>query len=214
VKTVLEHPAPFLRGFALRAAYVLGLKLWLFALAGLGLFLRRRDPGARALAVQCAYFAALVCAMPVEADYFQPLWPLLLALAAAPLARLEPPPADWAFDLASAGGVAMAAVLAGAIAARSGVLALSYAARAARRAPWSDAALDEALARRPPEAWAALGEARRRLRAADLPRARLLLAWARAKTGDSASLFALVAKDESPYNDDLRVKLPLYQALA
>ena len=233
VLTVLRQPTPYLRGVASRVAYVLGLKPWLFALAALGFFLARRDAGARALALQCAYFLALLCAMPVEASYFEPFWPLLLALAGAPLARLEPPPV--AAGAAAAGaGVVLAALLALLIAADSGIRALSYAVKYSRRAPWSEAALDEALARRPPEAWVSLDDARRRLRKGDaagairvleasrsvlgdLPRHRLLLARARAKAGNPAQLLALsapTAPGEIPYNDDLREVLPLYQALA
>lgn len=232
-RTVLSHPVRYLSGAARRVEYALGLRLWLFLLAALGFFAARRDAGARALALQCAYFFALVCAMPVEASYFEPLWPLLLALAAAPLSRLEPPPGAAAGARLAAAGVWTAALLGGLIAASASVAALSYAALAARRPPWSDAALDEALALRPAEAWPALDEARRRIRRGDapgaigvlqeaapaigdLPRWRVLLAWARAKGGDSSDLLALAADPPryAPFNDDQSARLLVYQALA
>jgi len=232
-RTAAANPGRYLGAVASRLGRLLSRAPWLFALAALGFALARRDAGARATALQCLYFAAIICSMSVEDDHFPPLWPLLLALAAAPLSRLKPPPGEPAWRGAVAAGVAASVLLAGAMAARSGAAALSYAARAARRAPWSDAALDEALARRPSEPWAALAAARRRLRErdpagavraleeseaalGDLPRRRALLAWARAKNGDPAPLLALEAGppfEREPYNDDSRDAVAAYQAL-
>lgn len=234
VRTVLGRPARYLQGVVSRARYALGLKPWLFALALLGLLASRRDAGARAHALQCVYFLAIVCAMPVEASYFEPLWPLLLALATAPLSGLTPPPGSAAGARLAAGGVAVAALLGAAAFAQSSALALTYAVKHARRPPWSDAALDEVLARRPPELWASFEDARRRLRRGDaagairvlessspalggLPRHRLLLAWARAKNGDASSLLAIPdfeGRSGAAFNDGLGPALAVYQALA
>ncbi|MDE2490846.1 MAG: hypothetical protein KGM24_08355, partial [Elusimicrobia bacterium] len=87
-RRVFSRPGPFLRGVAARLRFALSLRLWLFALAALALLLRRRDPAVRAVALLAAYWLAISVLMPVEPDYFDPLWPLLAALAAAPLAAL------------------------------------------------------------------------------------------------------------------------------
>jgi tetratricopeptide (TPR) repeat protein len=170
--------------------------------------------------------------MPVEDDYFWPLWPLLAALAASPLAFLPAPPERAPKVLARA-SVTIAAVLAGLMAARCGWNALAYAAAAARRPPTSDQALDEALARRPGDPWVAMLQARRLLRRGDARgaaaalassgaalagshRFRLLLEWAQAKAGDPAALLA----DTLPppgvrenFDDDVLERLPLSQAV-
>jgi tetratricopeptide (TPR) repeat protein len=236
VRTVLASPGRYLRGAARRAAYALRLHPWLFALALLGFLRARRDAGARALAFQCAYFAAIVCTMPVEDNYFDPLWPLLLALAAAPLGSLEAPPLFALGGRAAKAGVAAAVVLGGLIAARAEFAVLSYTVRYGRRAPWSDAALDESLAGDPGNPWNSLDDARRRLRRndaagavkileatapaiGDLPRHRLLLAWARSETGDRTPLLALSfpappSPERPAFNDDQHAALLIDQALA
>ncbi len=83
-KTVAAEPARYLRGVAGRVARVLELQPFLFLLAGLALFSRRRDPGVRALGLFAAYFIAVNVAMSIEDNYFEPLWPLLAARPSRP----------------------------------------------------------------------------------------------------------------------------------
>lgn len=232
-RRVLEHPLRYARAVAARLARVVALQPLLFFLALAGFVAARKDPAARALAAQAAYFLGIVCLMSIEDDHFYPLWPLLLAAAAAPLARLPPPPGEKSARLAASAGLVLAAALGGAAAAGSGAVALRYAAAHARRAPWSDAALDEAAAVRPRPAWTALSLAKRALGAGradealtlleeassfigDLPRHKILTAWAHARAGRPAELMALqpvLFPVRDRYNDDQAELLLAYQAV-
>jgi tetratricopeptide (TPR) repeat protein len=226
-RMIAARPGRFLRAVAARGRYALGLEPVLVALAAFGLLLRLRDPAALALASLGAYWLAAHCLMAVQPDYFYPLWALLAALAAAPLSLLGAP-FKRAPETIARGAVLLGAGLAALAAARCGWDALSYAAAAARRAPFSDAAVEEAAARRPADPWAFLELARRDLRRGDAagalaaarrasprlddaPRRTLLENWILAHDGAPGALLASVVPARVPFNDDLRA-LPLYQA--
>jgi tetratricopeptide (TPR) repeat protein len=231
-KTVLAEPGRYLKGVALRVRRVLELQPFLFLLAGLALLSRRKDPGVRALGALAAYFIAVNCAMSIEDNYFEPLWPLLAALAAAPVALLPEPAPRLGAALARA--VLLAALGGSALmSARLFALMGRYAWVSARHGASSDKALDAALGREPDAPWLALGDAPRLLAAGDsaraaavleaasalegLPRRELLLAWARARAGRPESLLNMTLPRRgapSAYGDAQAEALALYQALA
>lgn|GEM_PF-2792337 len=227
-RVVAAEPGRFLAGVGRRLAFFAGLHPPLLALALLGLAWRRRDAGAGAVGLLSAYWIAIHALMPVEADYFVPLWLPLAALAAAPLSALRPaldaPVARLRVLVA-----ALAAGLAVLLAARCGFDALAYAGAFAARPPSSDSAIAAAAEESDP--WARLELARLRLREGDAraalaalvpaqdalgdaPRFILMSEWARAHDGDVVSLLRdrlPTPPQGDPYNDD-RAKLPLYQA--
>lgn len=231
-RTVLAEPGRYLSGVLARLSHVLSLQPFLFLLAGLALLSRRRDPGVRALGGLCAYFLAVHCAMSIEDNYFEPLWPLLAALAAAPAALLpEPLPRLGA----AAARMTLLAALAFSSLMGTRLLALMgrYAWVASRHGAASDAALEAAAAREPGSPWLALSRAPRLLAAGDapgaasllasatalegVPRRDVLLAWALARAGRPERLLgmSLPPRDRpSPYGDAQAEALALYQALA
>ncbi|MDX6769673.1 MAG: tetratricopeptide repeat protein, partial [Elusimicrobiota bacterium] len=231
-RAVAAEPGRYARGVAARLARAVSLRPLLFLLAGLGLLLLRGDPAARAVGALCAYFLVVNCAMSIEDNYFEPLWPLLAALAAAPLARL-PDPAPAAGAAVSRAVLAVCVFFVALAGARQVALVVRYAASAAARPPWSEAALDAALAREPGAPWLALEHARRLLGRGDaagaaaalaaatplegLPRREVLLAWALAKGGRPGLLLDLETAPRdapAPWGDAQAETAAVYRALA
>jgi len=157
VGRVFGHPLLYLEGFLRRCLYGISLQPWLFAFACAGLILHRRREEFRLVAVYVAYFVGLHCLMSVEERYFSPLWPLLAALAASPIAGIlgpEDPEPELSWSRVFTGACLAAVVVAGA-----GSLAL-VAAYPHRRA--SGGTLELAAARHPrdPWLWSELGRRR------------------------------------------------------
>jgi hypothetical protein len=145
---VLRHPLRYLYGVLLRLRLVFSLQPLLVLAAALGLVWPRRRESARPVALLGLYFVVLHCLISVKAEYLDPVWPALLALAtslaAAALRLPEDEPAERL-----AGGVA-ALALGGALLWVSYPMALAaaYPARSAR-----PDALDIQLARHPQDPW-------------------------------------------------------------
>lgn len=232
VKTVLRHPLRYLCGVGGRLSRALALQPFLFLLAAAALLARRRDPAARAAGLQAAYLLAVTCSMSIEDNYFEPLWPLLAALAAAPLAAF-PDPAPRLGAALARGVLALSLSLSGLTAARLFALEARYAFAVRSAPPESAAALEAALRREPGSPWLALADARRLLGAgrpseaasrlaaapalAGLPRAELLLAFARAQAGDEAALARLEGAGRgapAPFGDGQAETAALYRAVA
>jgi tetratricopeptide (TPR) repeat protein len=212
VREVLRHPARYLGACVRRAWFVLRLRPVLWLLAALGLWRRRGRREFQALGLLGLYFAAVYCLMPVQENYFTPLWPILCLPAAAFLAapRGEPePPADSVRSRESA-------VCAGVLAAFLGLTLVlcaytekavwGYAAAARRSPAETDAAWDRAVAASPRDSWLRAERGRRRLEEGDLsgaaadlqaaeelgpdPQRELRLAWVRMLQGKPEALFA------------------------
>ncbi|MBI5240068.1 MAG: hypothetical protein HY926_06320 [Elusimicrobia bacterium] len=207
-RRVLAHPGQYLGACGRRLFLLVSWHpaLFLFAAAGWWLGRRRRELGH--LALLAGYFAAVHCLMAVSPLYFQPLWPLLLALAvgggasagAAGLPRMGPGWALWAkavLGTALAAALVFAAVLSGAMAAYPSAARLSGARLQER--------YEKELRGSPGHAWLYGQRAAVRLAqgdsagaAADLARAvelapqerryQLLLAWAQWLSGKPAAL--------------------------
>lgn len=231
-RTVLAEPGRYLSGVLARLSHVLSLQPFLFLLAGLSLLSRRRDPGVRALGGLCAYFLAVHCAMSIEDNYFEPLWPLLAALAAAPAALL-PEPGPRAGAAVARAALLAALGLSSLMGARLLGLMGRYAWVAARHGASSDAALEAAAAREPGSPWLSLRRAPRLLAAGDapgaasllasasalegVPRRDVLLAWALARAGQPRRLLEMRLPPRgapAPFGDAQAEALALYQALA
>lgn len=231
-RTVLEQPLRYLAGVRGRLERVLSLQPFLFLLAGIALLAHRRDAGARALGGLVFYFILIHCAMSIEDNYFEPLWPLLACLAALPVSLLPEPAPKLGAALARLVLVASLG-LSALMSARLFALMGRYAWVAARHGASSDEALDRALGREGDAPWLALADATRRLSLGDapgavtvlehapalegLPRRELLLAWARARAGRIEPLLALrlpPREKPAPYGDAQAEALALYQALA
>lgn len=148
VAEVLRHPLRFIDAYARRAFFVLRLYPILI-LAGLpALWPWRERQDRRQVALLAAYFAAILCLMPVLARYLHPLWPVLVVLAAGLLsdgARLP----EARLGRGPAGGLAAALLLVClSLAGFSLALAAAYPARLARPDP-----LGRELARHPDDPW-------------------------------------------------------------
>lgn len=228
-RRVLAHPLAYARGVARRVAYVAALRPWLLLLALAGLLLRRDDPALRAVAGLAAYFVAVNCMMSIEADHFEPVWPLLAALASGilPWPRELSAPAALGARISRLAALTLFSLLV----VFSWRLCLRY---ARTSAPDSGAALDAALARAPHDTWLRMGRARLLsaagrnaealsdvetawARARDLPRLRLLRAWILAKSGRPALLLAGSYTNyplPDAFSDSQREAAPLLQALA
>jgi hypothetical protein len=229
IRRVAAHPLDFLSLAAARLLYAAGLKPLLLAMAILGTCLRRRDPAARAAAlVAGAYLAAHVAVATVAYEY-DPLWPLLCALAAAPLAALE----EGALSTRGAPLAGFSAGLAAALAAAltADAVALRYEYRVARRAPGSSEALAEALASRPDDPLLLLERGRERIAAGDAAGALPVLLSAERRLPDLARIpveraraqelagrrgalarEAAVLPAVSRFDDDVALRLRLYEA--
>ena len=145
---VLRHPLRYLAACLLRLCFVLRLQPWLFGAALLATWLCRSKPVHRQLGFFVLYFIGIHCLMTVNPDYFFPIWPVLLALAASLAARALRLPEDspgepWAAGLA---GILLAAVLC--VESYGMALAAAYPARSSR-----PAALAAALVRHPDDPW-------------------------------------------------------------
>ncbi|MFI5351308.1 MAG: hypothetical protein ACHQ2Z_17315, partial [Elusimicrobiota bacterium] len=88
IRRAAAHPIEFVQLAWARLRYAVGLEPILVATALLGFILRRRDPAARALALVAAAFLGVHASVATLAYLYEPLWPLLCALAAASLAAL------------------------------------------------------------------------------------------------------------------------------
>ncbi|HXT01838.1 MAG TPA: tetratricopeptide repeat protein [Elusimicrobiota bacterium] len=144
---VARHPLRFLGAFVARLYAAAALHPVLAAAAPVSVWLSRRREDCRQLALLAAYFAAIHCLMPVQKDYFDPLWPLLAVLAAglaAPLTRRAP--ARTEALIAPLAGTAFALMLAAQFLVL--VLVAAYPARAANAG-----ALDRALVSDPGDPW-------------------------------------------------------------
>ena len=115
VAEVLSHPARYALSCLERIFLVAGQ--WQFPLsflAAASLFIRRRRPEMRALALLSAYFAGIHCLMPVQRDYFDPLRYLLILAASTVFSASSPHSAESA-PARRAQGVVVGALGAGLI---------------------------------------------------------------------------------------------------
>ncbi|MBI2387142.1 MAG: hypothetical protein HYV14_14215 [Elusimicrobia bacterium] len=144
---ILSHPLRFLSSAAQRAAYAASLKPLLVLAAAASAWLWRGRDDRRQVALLAAYFLAVHCLMPVEANYFVPWWPLLAVLASGLLAARTSPASARLTAAAAAAAFAVLAPLLG-VAAWAQGLALAYPARARE-----ERALEREIARHPRDAW-------------------------------------------------------------
>src|SRR5262249_30183899 len=82
VREIPAHPLRYAAGVAGGLWLAGGLHPRLCAAAAAGARLARARPGWPAYARVAAYFAGVHCLMSVQDNYFEPLWPVLGALAA------------------------------------------------------------------------------------------------------------------------------------
>ncbi|MBI3552961.1 MAG: hypothetical protein HY077_10640 [Elusimicrobia bacterium] len=161
---VFRHPLRYLKAVAERIWFVIALHPWLIALSLLSARRLRARRGTKELAFLILYFVLIHCAMAVQRNYFDPLWPLLAALAAAPVFdRGEPAPSSA--PRRSPAELALPGLLALALACCVWVswIVLDYGTRAARRSPSSELALEEAFSAGPRDAWLLFERGRRSL---------------------------------------------------
>ncbi|MFA6317329.1 MAG: hypothetical protein WC943_07915 [Elusimicrobiota bacterium] len=85
-----RHPLRTASAVLARLWFVFCLQPALITAAAAGLWMLRRSPEARGLALFAGYFIVIHCLLVVDARYFGPIWPVLAVLAsglAAPLAN-------------------------------------------------------------------------------------------------------------------------------
>lgn len=213
---VLRHPGEYLGGYLRRLRYFFLLHPLLWALAAAAVWRFRGRDDVRQLALLACCFAAAHLFLAATMRYFEPLWPLLVALTALALAR----PFGLGAERREGPGLRLAhGVLFGGLAAclllsASTVSALAAFASAARGGSLdSPAALERALAEDPADSWLLAQRGERRLLAGDLPGAaadlerslaqppyrpdlELELAWTRSALGDPGALLSWQLKPE------------------
>jgi tetratricopeptide (TPR) repeat protein len=202
----LRHPLRYALGFADRLAFIFLLAPVFFMLAAASVWVFRDREPVRQTGLLALYLVLIHAAVGVSEYYLYPLWPLLAALASAlvflPLRAPKKEALTWVSKIILGAGLCAALGLS---ALGAGVV-WAYARDARRRDPRSKDALEEALARRPDDAWLnyeagglqlAGGDAQDSIayfaRAAvsrpDLPQFTLGLACAQAMAGQASPLF-------------------------
>lgn len=173
VRKVLAHPADYLLGYLRRLGFLLLLNPLLFVFASLSFYVNRRKKEFQVLALLCAYYVLIHSFMSFLREYFDPLWPLLAAAAAAGLS-----PFLKTVETPDRARQASGAVLAGALAATMALCLFvtgAIAAYAYRMTHGGAAAeqrrLDAAIARHPEESKLHYERAMRRLEAGDFAEA-------------------------------------------
>jgi tetratricopeptide (TPR) repeat protein len=237
LQEISRHPFRYARGVGQRLLLVLRLfNVWALP-AVYALYSFRKKEEFRQAGLFLLYFIGIHCLMAVSADYFEPLWPLIFALAAAPFAR------RWSgkdYAGQSAARRLPERFLFLSLAAISALWLLtaravdSYAARAAAVPLSSPAALERELTRDPGDAWLLFDRGTRRLDRddvggalsdlgrslalqPDVPRMKLQFDWAVARREAPSALLADPYCDDAgrpAFGDQLGEKACVYQALA
>ena len=236
LREVARHPVRYAAGCASKLLFVFKLFPLSAILAGFSLWVFRKKEEFRQAGVFLLYFVAIHCLMTVSPDYFEPLWPLLLALAAAPFA-LAGGLRDFSDELFIRR--ASERILFAALAAVSAMSLLTaraldaYSARAALAPLGSAAALERELVRSPDEAWLLFDRGTRRLDGGDVdgakldlgralalqpdvPRMKLQFDWAAARNGDPSALFGdpyCSGPAMGAFNDAIAEKACVYQSV-
>ncbi|MFC1679237.1 tetratricopeptide repeat protein [Elusimicrobiota bacterium] len=92
---ILRHPLRYTGAFLARLWFAIALHPLLLLLAGFGAWMFRGREESRQIYLLAAYFIGVHCLIAVFGRYFVPVWPIIAALAAAPLARwIEPSPEE------------------------------------------------------------------------------------------------------------------------
>lgn len=232
-REIARHPGRYLRGVWERLLYAFKLEPWLFILAGAAVLGSWKRLEFRVLGLYCAYWLLITCSMSIENNYFEPLWPLLAALAAAAPLPALPPESRQPWPRVSLAPLIPAAAVCLGLGVWAAIVVASYSLKAQRRSPYSDEALDEASASSPHDAWLLQERGRRRAgrgetrlaradlrlafrRIPDMASLKLEYAWALAQEGNSAPLtagrFTLYPRTDF-FNEDIRDKVPIYRAL-
>ena len=81
VSEIMRHPLRFLSAVAQRAFYGASLHPLLVLASAASIWTLRKREDCRALALLAVYFLAIHCLMPVQENYFVPVWPILIVLA-------------------------------------------------------------------------------------------------------------------------------------
>lgn len=215
VREAASHPLRTARAVAARLLYALSLDPWLYLLAAAGLWLRRRRPDARRLALFGGYFLGIHCLPAAQENYFLPLRALATLAAAPAIERalgVGAPAGRFAARLSRA-GLNAAFALALALALLAEVAILRY-----DRPESPEAALDAAISAAPREAGLRLPRAQSRLARGNVagaqedftaalrlaphaPRAALYAAWARSLHDPAYTAFP-----PEPANEDSRLR--------
>ncbi len=147
-QTIWHHPGRYLSACGQRLVYAASFHLWLYLAALAAALLLRRREAHRQLILLIIYFLGIHCLMTVEMKYFEPLLPLLCALAAAlALAWLRPAASRASENFAAA---ALGAILAPILLVQLYALGLTVT-YPSRSAP--EAAYDRELRKYPRDAW-------------------------------------------------------------
>jgi tetratricopeptide (TPR) repeat protein len=175
VSEILRHPLRFLSAVGQRAAYAASLHPLLVVAAAASMWTARKREDCRALALLAVYFFGIHCLMPVQENYFVPVWPILIVLAVGLFSSWTQPASARLKALSTTAVCAALALLLAAPAAVLG-LVLAYPARAQ-----ASGALDRELLKHPNDPWLWSERGMRLLRQGRAPEA----------SGDLARAFAL-----------------------
>ena len=149
-RTIWHHPGRYLSACGQRLVYAASFHPWLYLAALAAAWLLRRREGHRQLMLLIVYFLGIHCLMTVEMKYFEPILPLLCALAASlALTWLRPAASRSGEDFAAA---ALGAILAPILLVQLYALGLTVA-YPGRSALPPEAACDRELRKYPRDAW-------------------------------------------------------------
>ncbi len=172
---ILRHPLRFLSAVAQRAAYAASLHPVLVLAASASLWTARERVDRRALALLAVYYVSIHCLMPVQENYFVPVWPILIVLAFGLFSSWTRPVSE---PLKTISTTAVCGALVLLLAVQASVLWLTWTYPSRAR----DAqALDRELLKHPNDPWLLSERGMRLLRQGRAPEAR----------GDLARAFAL-----------------------
>ncbi|MBI5630851.1 MAG: hypothetical protein HY921_08210 [Elusimicrobia bacterium] len=224
---VRRHPSQYLRGVGRRLRYVWRLRPFLFFAALAALVCFRKNAELQVLGLFSIYFLGINCLMSVEDNYFEPLWPLLIAAAAGlRFSKNSLKSSPWATKALTALVLILQVLALWAL----GRISL-YALQCQAVPPNSDEAWRNAAASSPADPWllhhrgkrelgqgslqAALGDlSRANALAPGVPAFELELALARSEGGKPASLLRLSPLQAPAFNDSIADQIPVYKALA
>ncbi|HVA65657.1 MAG TPA: hypothetical protein VNK24_01875 [Elusimicrobiota bacterium] len=226
-KEILRHPLRYLRGYGRRLAFAFAAHPWIFLVAFLPSWWRRRRKDVMDAALLAAYFLAIHCFMAVQYAYFIPLWPLLCLLAgsscAAAARTLGRFPNPGAQSLARrVGQWSCLAVLAAALCACAYCEKIVWAAGALGANASPDSRIEAALAAAPKSSWLHFESGQISLKAGHLaaargqfedaarldrscPMCRLYAAWTEALAGKPSPLLFLSAPPDPQFRPALSV---------
>ncbi len=159
---ILRHPGHYLWSIGRRLAYAASFHPFLYISALAGAWLGRKREEHKQLTLLIAYFLGIHCLMSVEMKYFEPMLPLLCALAACLLVARLRPAADRSAErfAAAALGATLAPILLVQVYALG--LTAAYPGRASQ-----ESAFDRALRKHPADAWLWSLRGRNRLQEGD-----------------------------------------------